>query len=128
MRCKSLLIALTAAALAGCTAIQLHKQGKHELTEVAHQTYRLYIFEPWQTNFGKFREDQMKRARLHCEKDNRGAQLIDAVSAPKAPGIEGIILFKCVTALPPPPDSGAPHTKEVDLSWLKKDGSKEKSK
>lgn len=105
---KKLIIAvgLTTVFLSGCSTAMFSGNPTGEITLISGNTYQYRVVHDWDTTYIRFRDHMNETAQEFCQKTNHSAQLLDAVSQEKGKGMQGMIIFRCVGILPPPPGTG----------------------
>lgn len=105
---KLILGALVAATISGCQTISdeaaLYTGREESLTNIVANTWQLKAVWPWEDQAIRLREGLYEKAQQHCRKEDKGAQLLDAVTQKRngKPGSEGYLVFRCVSSLPAP--------------------------
>ena len=108
---KKLLAALTLASLlvSGCQTFSdkasLFAGREEVLTNVMGDTWQIKAVWPWEDRPIHLREALNERAQQYCQKEDKSAQLLDAVTRKRAeglPGSEGLLVFRCVPILANP--------------------------
>lgn len=84
---------VAATLLSGCSSYEGRTQ---KVTELQYNEYKLYLYEPWQSVYGRFRDQQIERAQQVCRQKGLEMMPLDAVTHEKDKGFEGEILFRCV--------------------------------
>ena len=103
-----LALCLAAAALSGCADLSgrsaLYNQREEKLSNVMGDTWQFYAVWPWEDMAIRVREYVNDYAQDYCQKSDKSAQPLDAVSQKRdgKPGSEAVIVFRCVSALPNP--------------------------
>ena len=105
---KRLLLPAAVLLLAGCQHFAdesaLYAGRVETMENVVGDTWQLKAVWPWEDRTIRLREHLNEKAQSYCGRDGKGAQLLDAVTQKRkdAPGTEGILIFRCVSALPAP--------------------------
>ncbi len=88
-----LILSIAASFVAGCAS---YGKSEENVTTLAANEFKLYLYEPWATSYTRFRDRQIERANVFCSKKKKGMMPLDAETRAKEKGYEGEIVFRCV--------------------------------